>query len=104
MAYRDIATAYGVRIPANLVKMMTVIAHHQSDLFSCHSMAKSIGSDVEATENYIDYLKKSFLVWKRPVFASINLRQFNAFCSVFITVKKSTGLFVNCPMSTSHRE
>ncbi|MFH1751410.1 MAG: ATP-binding protein [archaeon] len=73
--YDDIATLYKVKNPSQLESLLLVLSSLQSQCYSYNSIANTLKIDNETAQNYVNYLKESFLVFELQNFGTSIERQ-----------------------------
>lgn len=68
--YDDIASTYGVKNAFKLEVLLGLLAALQSRIYSYNSIANTLKIDNETSEQYVNYLKESFLIFELRNYAA----------------------------------
>lgn len=75
VVYDDIATLYGVKNTLKLESILRLLSALQSRIYSYNSIANTLKMDNETAEQYIGYLKESFIVFELMNYAASKEKQ-----------------------------
>jgi len=67
--YRDLVNRYGIKKPDVLEKLFLYLVNQSSDILNITSMANSLKLSREAVQDYIRYLRESYLIMLSPRYA-----------------------------------
>jgi len=75
VVYDDIATLYGVKSISKMEAILLLLSSLQSRIYSYNSIANTLKIDNETAEQYIRYLKESFILFELLNYASSKEKQ-----------------------------
>jgi hypothetical protein len=67
--YRDLVKRYGIKKPGTLEKLFLYLVNQSSDMLNIASVSNSFKLSRDSTQEYVQYLRESFLIMMTPRFA-----------------------------------
>jgi hypothetical protein len=95
--YRDLVKQYGIKQPYILEKLFLYLVNQSSDILNIASVGNSLKLNRESMQDYLQYLRESYLIMMMPRLASLAETAWKAYPKVHAMDSGLMEVFSNLP-------